>query len=129
MCWPTKPEHYIERIEGLITKDQLEHLLSQVDPEKMSAGPYRVTEINEHNHEWGHGGYRKDTTQLLKGDQSLILSIYYDSWSTTSDDSTDYAGPQTKHTHLLQEDPVARQIFDLLRTQLQKAQPNTKGES
>ena len=112
----TKPENFLDKVEIFVEPTNLEKICDQQIP----AGLYRVLIKTEEDHEWGHGGFREITAQLLKGDRLIILAINYNSWDTTSDDSTDYASLKVRRTYLLQDDPVAKQIFDAACTQVQQ---------
>lgn len=113
----TSPKDHLDRVEIHIGLADLEKLCAQYAP----VGQYRVSR-NEEYHQWGYGGFREETTQLLKGDQPLVLSLDFHSWDTYSDDSEDHPREQLQRTYLLQDDPVARQMFDAIRTRVTKPQ-------
>jgi len=103
---------FVEKLKDSTTTAVLKKLCDQLN----IGHPYKVIVDEEYNHEWGRGGHRKSIVQLLKEDQPVIISFYDNHWDTTSDDSTDYDQGSTHQLYLMQEDPIARQIFESLRS-------------
>ena len=117
---PTKPKNYVDELKYYADSEEMENLFAQFVPTDLK-NQYQVIARKECDQEYGRGGYREEITSffLTKNCQVLILSICYDSWDTTSDDSTDYVRSNECRTYLLYDDPVAMLIFNALRAHIQ----------
>src|SRR3989344_3436915 len=66
-------------------------------------------------HRYGDGGEVVSITTLKFKEIPLIFSINFEAYETYSDDSTDFVAHRVKRTYLIQEDPFARNLFDLIK--------------
>lgn len=104
-------QRYIDKIDVYIDKEHLSCLVDILAKDEN----YEVYGFFLHNHKTGFGGHSQATVKLTKGGMTLILSTRYLEWTTDMDDTFDYTTACRKETLLLEDDPIARNIFQAIK--------------
>jgi hypothetical protein len=66
-------------------------------------------------HRRGDGGELEYISKLIKNEKEILISRRFLAYGTYSDDSTDYTQADIKETILLEEEPLARLVFEELK--------------
>ena len=110
------PEHFIDKVEEFISVDELRELLERLSDQSDENSNYQVEEDKDGFHEFGRGGWVHKFTLLKKGNKTVLVSLRDTSYDTYRDDSEDYPMSEERKTYLIEEDPVARQIFKFIKS-------------
>ncbi|MBI2632348.1 hypothetical protein HYW75_05065 [Candidatus Pacearchaeota archaeon] len=77
---------------------------------------YRVYSPPEvYVHRWGFGGEVGSATIFKKDGKLVLVSLKLHCWDTLSDDSEDYPTGNREITSLLEDDPLAMNLFEKIR--------------
>lgn len=122
MVSKTVPKYFVASIDRDFGPQVIDDLLGEEVVESAAhvlgqhPGYLLLCEEEYSGHRWGDGGEYEHRTILKKLGDPVLLSVHYLSYSTLSDDSDDYTSEHSRTTYLLAEDPLARSIFDRLRS-------------
>lgn len=129
MCVYAEPQSFVEKIDICVTEEDLRNICVRFVPDFSANAHYKIMGCAERNHKEGNGGYDRFKNTLLKDGVPVLVSIQRFGWSTSFDDSEDYTNESVQKTYLLQDDPIARKIFEAVKFQDVKMQCSKCGSS
>ena len=107
-------EKSISILEGVyIYPWDLEKIVAEFQSSgKTNCEAYEInSEVADSEHRFADGGETDRRTFLKKDGKTVLASSYFKSYYTYGDDSEDYDYPDDKRIFLIENDPIAREIF------------------
>ena len=112
----TEPKIFVDEINVCVGASELKDILIRVVPNFTEQTQYKITKDSEWNHEYGNGGYNRFENTLLKEGRPILVSLQNISWITTCDDWFDYDNEEVQKTFLIEEDEIARIVFETIKS-------------